>query len=159
MTGGILGLDVAQSTGWAYWRPGGVVACGALDLKGKDPDQLLAHHAEFRELLETWHPIHLAIEDVQFVGSRDAHASYWRIRTLAELAWAQFSSQTCLLVATGRLKSWATGNGNADKHAMCARASKLTGWSLQARPAGTKAQEDQADACLVSLWAAEHLGL
>lgn len=155
----ILGIDVGQSLGWALVGSGTVAAYGHLELPGKSPAELAGYVTRLVHLITMWdHPVDtLALEDVQFVSSRDAHASYWRIRTLVELAWGRHSS-TVRTVPTGTLKRWATGKGNADKAAMCAAATRLTGHPFASKASGgTKAQEDQADAVLVALWAAEQV--
>jgi Holliday junction resolvasome RuvABC endonuclease subunit len=155
----VMGVDIGQSAGWAFAPGPRVTAHGVLHMKGKTPWDLVDHARQLATLLDTFKPTHLALEDVRFVSRRDAHASYWRIRTLVELAWAQYSlTPGPLLIDTGSLKKWATGSGKASKSDMCAEATKRTGVQFIAQAdGGTKAQEDQADACLVTLWAVSTL--
>ena len=147
-----IGVDIGQTLGWAYHSGQRVTAHGTLKMAGRTPDQLRKAQAAFTALLALYQPDRLAMEDVQFARYRDAHASYWRIRTLVELAWHGPAPE---LVSTGELKRWATGKGNADKAAMCQAASARVGHVFRARPAGKPGEEDQADACLVALWAAD----
>lgn len=150
----VLGLDLAQSTGWALARGGEIYASGVVKLPwSKDrPGATVAEaYRRILALVESFGPLDLAaLEDVQFASRRDAHASHWRVRTLWTLALADVP---LVGVQTSTLKKWATGHGGATKEAMCRVASARSGLALVARDqGGSKAQEDQADAILVALW-------
>lgn len=150
----VLGLDLAQSTGWALARDGEIYASGAVKLPwSKDnPGSTVAEsYRRIQALVGSFGPLDLvAVEDVQFASRRDAHASHWRVRTLWTLALAGVPMAG---IQTATLKKWATGHGGATKEAMCRVASMRSGQVLVARDqGGSKAQEDQADAILVALW-------
>lgn len=169
----IVGADIGQSFGWSEFV---IVDNGAGEPHGsmrgygtitcvRDVTKALE---AIRKLLGLQQPTLLAVESVEFASYRDAHASYWRIRTLVELAAAELEIPI-VEVPVNTLKLWATGSGKADKVAMCAAANARWGLSLVAqvkRPkgsprlkrgekVGSKADEDMADALLVGAWACQ----
>lgn len=169
----ILGLDVGTSLGWALTRLDDdhhhtvLHGYGVLDLPTKDGP--LTNLDRVRGLFRAFEPSSAAamltadevtgiyVEDVPFTKYAKASASYWRVRTLAEIAAAEFGLYPFTIVNVSTLKQWATGKGNADKAAMCRAARERFDVPLYARKGdvekGSKAHEDQADAILVAAWA------
>ncbi|MAF30564.1 MAG: hypothetical protein CL819_15360 [Croceicoccus sp.] len=162
----ILAFDVAQSCGWAAFDSGTLKAYGAIRLAKADP---LINLEKLRGLFDGWatregEANHMLtglggvfVEGVAFSRFRDAHASYWRVRTLIEIVAAEHGCYPVTEVNTSTLKKWATNNGRASKAEMCAAARERFSVDLYARTddvkKGSKAQEDQADAILVGAWA------
>ena len=162
----ILGIDVGSRSGWALARYDGgtveIVEYGHLVLGRKRG--VVANLDRIRELLVSFdepNPLDKTaawIEGVGFASFRDAHASYWRIRTLWEVALGEHGWDALGVVPTGTLKKHATGKGNADKTEMvrAARESyRVPLWSTtESEGQGKRVHEDIADACHVAAYGA-----
>ncbi len=159
----VLGLDLGQSTGWAVFVGRRYKKSGTVALNLKEPLKSLE---KFRKLLSETQFDSVIIEDVGFVRYAKAHASYWRVRTLIEVALDEKNLiPSTHFVAVTALKKWATGKGNATKIDMVTAARDLTGEELYARDEildddrsriFRSRQEDQADAILCAAWGLEH---
>jgi len=159
----ILGVDIGQRSGWALARLDGerveIVGHGTVKVPRKEGP------AANLERLRRWWDEHAAdvtevwIEGVGFAAYRDAHASYWRVRTVWEIVAAPLADYPVPDVPTSTLKRWATGKGNADKLAMVRAARERYGVDLRAKSEGGKAgEEDAADACHVAAYGATRGG-
>lgn len=160
-----LGIDIGQSLGWAVVNDGVLAAYGTLKLKRS------ASHAQnlanITHLVDDFQPAAVGIEDVQFSRFVQAHASYWRIRTLVELGLEMAAPDAPVhTVGVSTLKTWATGKGNATKPDMvrAATARGAVGLRHLEHPDVTagrvsKAQagrdQDMADAVMAAFWTFE----
>ncbi len=79
----VLGLDIAGSTGWAVFDDHDLIVHGNLTFRR---DRLVEGLRAARDLIVEWNPDVVAVEEVRFAKFVDAHASYWRIRTLFEIS-------------------------------------------------------------------------
>ena len=151
----ILALDVGKTTGWAHFHDRKLIAHGVVLCDRKKP---LFTLEKFRALFAVIDPSHIFVEDVGFSRFTLAHASYWQLRTLIEVAADEKGRAPVGTVGVTALKKWATGSGKAKKHDMCAEVRRRYGvelfaWKGDAKR-GKRGDEDQADAILVGAWAA-----
>ena len=160
----ILGIDVGTSMGWALTQVAedetvDLIAHGALKIPTKNGPLVNLERVGslFRSFATHGEVAGVYVEDVPFSKFPMASASYWRVRTLAEIVGAERGWYPFTTVNVSTLKRWATGKGNARKPAMCKAVRDRFGVPLYADKGdvakGSKAQEDQADAILVATWA------
>jgi len=162
----IVGFDISTSLGWAITRLDDedrvvLIEHGVCELPTKmNPIDKLDRLRVLFDTLEM-HAVEciagVYVEGIPFVKQAQAHASYWRVRTMVEVVAAERDCYPVTEVNASTLKKWATGKGNADKALMCRAARERFGVRLHARKGdeqkGSKGQEDEADAILVAAWA------
>jgi len=155
--GFVISFDVGQSLGWAVFEGDSLVDSGRVRLAGKTHTK---NAAKLEALFERFSPDACVFEAVGFVSFRDAHASYWRLRTLIEYTAERAGVEIFEDVPTSTLKKFATGNGRASKVEMVTAARDRFGVELYAaeEEGGRKADEDVADAIHVGAWYAETHG-
>ena len=160
-----LGFDVASSLGWAaleVTQDGERVAdTGTFRWADDDrPHQFVDRLAAFVLRAFPTRPPVVGIEDVQFSRYTQAHAMYWRVRTMLEVALSKVNVWPPVYVSPQKVKQIATGKGNAKKPEVCAAARREFGLDLYARdefdPEGRtkkerKGHEDMADAVYVAV--------
>lgn len=149
--GYVIAFDVGQSLGWAVFDGTRLAEYGRLRLAGKNHTK---NAAKLEPLFNRFSPYACVFEGVAFVSYRDAHASYWRLRTLIEYTAERAGVETFADVPTSTLKKFATGNGRASKVEMVRAARERFKVNLRAHgeDGGKKADEDTADAIHVGAW-------
>lgn len=160
MGGSILGLDLGSTTGWAVWNNGNIHSgiwvlatqrelalqrCYRGDRNLDLRFARLLHH--LREAVSQHAIEAISFEDIQFQSSR-AQTQLWASLRAAVWAVASDRGLAVACVATGTLKKFATGRGDATKEAMAAALAAL-------RPpwARETLSHDEIDALWVLRWA------
>lgn len=148
----ILALDLGTTTGWAS-LVGGIVQSGTVSFRPSRYDGGGMRYLRFQRWLDTLvhHNDGLAaiyFEEVRrHVGTDAAHLYGGFLATLT--AWCEREQVAYQGVPVGTIKRFATGKGNADKHAVLA--------AVTAR--GFRPVDDnEADAIAILLWAMETRG-
>jgi len=156
----ILALDLATKTGWAYRDPEThLIEAGTWELatpkqlKGRDECECDPRLPALRGLIHNHTPDVdvIAFENVQFVQSRAQGFLWSGLRAMLWLAAHDIGLKTiCVPVKT--LKKFATGDGNADKHAMALAL-------MERYPTAWKPNMDDnaVDAAHILLWAESQL--
>lgn len=160
MGGSILGLDLGSTTGWAIWCDGNIhsgvwvlasereLAAQRRDGRDRTCDMRFTRLLRYlRETVGQYPTISIAFEDVQFQSSR-AQTQLWASLRAAVWAVASDRGLAVACVATGTLKKFATGRGDATKDAMAAALAALRPpWARQTL------SHDEIDALWVLRWA------
>jgi len=179
-----IGFDISTSLGWDLRNPAGKSVAGGV-LKLATGLGGAVHEENLRRIGRVISAAHNvagavggadlepALEDVEFTKFAKASASYWRVRTLVELAVYQKlgAKAIVLVIGTSALKTHAMGGkgqgegkkGQVTKRQMVEACAKRDGtdfppWELT--PSGqptakSKRSGDRADAAHVSHWAWE----
>jgi Holliday junction resolvasome RuvABC endonuclease subunit len=148
----ILALDLGTTTGWASLI-GGIIQSGTVSFRPSRYDGGGMRYLRFQRWLDTL--VHnndglaaIYFEEVRrHVGTDAAHLYGGFLATLT--AWCEREQVAYQGVPVGTIKRFATGRGNADKHAVLA-AVTARGF----RPA----DDNEADAIAILLWAMETRG-
>jgi Holliday junction resolvasome RuvABC endonuclease subunit len=174
--GYVLGLDTGVSTGFAVLRgDASIVQSGSWKL-GRSGDELGARfvrlHDHLTALRTTWPSIRwVTFEMPGRLEGIEAIRSCWGL-AMHVCSWAEREGDLQYSwYAPSQVKDMATGNGNANKIAMCRAARARFGVELYARPVvkakrvverdvqdGTVGEEDEADALFVALCGLVDLG-
>lgn len=151
----ILGLDQATACGWAVVKNGSVLAAGVwhLDDRGRTGESRGMRYVRFRRHLEDTLAIYPGIrlvchEQTLLRGGAATEIADGLKALILETAAKRQLDVTC--VHPSELKKWATGSGRAEKPAMVAACVRKTG--------RLPIDDNEADATLIALWAAEHFG-
>ena len=148
-TTAILGLDMAQKTGWSLWRDGKYVASGVQDFTKRRGESNGILFLRFRKWLHDFMTEHgpflaLVYERAHMRGGPATEIGVG-LQTHAQ-STAEELGVLSVGVPTGTLKRFATGAGNAGKPEMIAAAAVITGGN----PATLT--DDEADAVFVGKW-------
>jgi len=148
----ILALDLGTTTGWASLI-GGIVQSGTVTFRPSRYDGGGMRYLRFQRWLDTLAHGNDGLATIYFeevrrhVGTDAAHLYGGFLTTLT--AWCEREQVAYQGVPVGTIKRFATGKGNADKHAVLA-AVTARGF----RPA----DDNEADAIAILLWAMETRG-
>ncbi len=147
----ILAIDAATKTGWALWH-GKLVESGVEDFSKRRGESNGSMFLRFR----TWLKHILQEQSINFVVYEQSHHRGGAATEIGVNLTGRVQEVCAELkiefvaVHTATLKKWATGHGKADKTVMMARAHPI----LEREPI----DDNEADAALMSKWAAENYG-
>lgn len=151
----ILGLDMASKTGWAIFDSSThrVIESGVQEFPLKRGEsnggRFLRFRAWLKQITGFLPPIELvAYEQAHFRGGAATELCVG-FQTRAQEIAAEMGI-VCEGVHTGTLKKWATGSGSAGKGIMMLKAAKYLGRN--------PIDDNEADAVLIAVWAAETYG-
>jgi len=149
----ILGLDMASKTGWGVViARGQLMESGVQDFTKKRGESnglmFLRFRKWLRDFCDLLNPDLIAYEQAHFRGGAATEICVG-LQTRAQEIAAERGIESAP-VKTNTLKKWATGKGNAGKEEMITAAGKF-----MHRP---PIDDNEADAVLVSLWAANEFG-
>ena len=151
----ILALDQATVAGWSVVTGDSkVVASGVWRLadKKRTGESRGMRYIRFRhylnEAMDAYAPTLICHEQTLLRGGAATEIANGLKALILEVAAERSVDVTC--VHTSELKRWATGSGRAEKPAMIEAARRLAGKEPQ--------DDNEADALLIGLWAAEHYG-
>ena len=146
----IIGLDCASKTGFAISERGKIIESGVQDFTKKRGESnglmFLRFRKWLKELVELTSPDLLAYERAHFRGGAATEICVGLQTRVQEMA-VEFNIP-CAPVATGTLKKFATGIGNAGKPEMMEASIK----HLHRNPI----DDNEADAVFISLWASDN---
>ena len=151
--GAFLALDLGTSAGWALQSSGGHISTGTVSLKHTRYDGGGMRYLRFRRWLEQLDIDAGPIEAIYFeevrrhVGTDAAHVYGGLLAVLT--AWCEEHLVAYQGVPVGTIKRFIAGKGNADKAAVIA--------AVQAK-GFTPADDNEADAIAILLWAIETRG-
>lgn len=148
----ILALDLGTTTGWASLI-GGIIQSGTVSFRPSRYDGGGMRYLRFQRWLDALVQSNDGLAAIYFeevrrhVGTDAAHLYGGFLATLT--AWCEREQVAYQGVPVGTIKRFATGKGNADKHAVLA--------AVTAR--GFRPVDDnEADAIAILLWAMETRG-
>lgn len=151
--GAVLAFDLGTSTGWALQTGDDVISSGTVSLKHTRYDGGGMRFPRFRRWLEQLDLDAGPIEAVYFeevrrhIGTDTAHVYGGLLGVLT--TWCEETLVAYQGVPVGTIKRFITGKGNADKAAVIA-AVRVRGI--------TPADDNEADAIAILLWAIETRG-
>jgi Holliday junction resolvasome RuvABC endonuclease subunit len=147
----ILALDCATKTGWAIIRDGRVYESGVQDFSKRRGESNGAMFLRFRTWLEI-----MVGGGIDFVAYEQSHhrggaATEIGVNLTGRVQEACANHEIdYAAVHTATLKKWACGHGKASKEQMMARAVAYLGRAPE--------DDNEADAVLLGMWAAENYG-
>ena len=121
----ILGLDLASTTGWAFWEKNGPYTSGTWDFTVKKNESDSMRLIKLRTNLDDFlanNPLLgtnglVSWEEVNFVKYRLAYRTHEQLVATLTL-WCTDNQIPFTSTPVGRIKKYATGKGNASKYKM-----------------------------------------
>lgn len=150
----VLGIDQATVTGWSIIKDGRLISSGVWKLSDNKRSgesrgmRYIRFRAKLNEAIRRYRPAVICHEQTLLRGGAATEIANGLKALILEAAASATIEVSC--VHTSELKKWATGSGKAEKLAMIGAARALTGRA--------PADDNEADAILIGLWAAERLG-